>query len=213
MSVTRTLPALCVLALILLVGVPGQARASTVRCSLETAKLPSTCHIDMWARIDRSESLHHFFDPTITRGYYDNAGRPYPLQNGVSLFRVPHFAGVATSATLYYHQSAHQNSASLRVNYLYDAGALSWPADSVAMFWAAWNDTIIIATDVAHTTDGWYSVSLTSQGLQVIDNLGHDSEGGTLFTGWTYRGFDNGTYADVDGAGGNYEPYIDVEYQ
>jgi hypothetical protein len=213
MVTDRILQVLLASAIVLLVGVPGQARASTVDCTVTALLRPPSGHVDMWAAVDLSDSAYHLSSTTITRGYYDEDGRCYPLQNGFCFFRVPDFEGVATACTLHYYQSAHQNSPSLSVNYMYDVGpTFSWPRDTVPAFWYAWNDTIIIATDVAHTTDGWYAVPLTSQGRQVISDLGSRG-GGTLYTGWTYRNLVDGTYADVAGSGSGYEPYIHVVYQ
>jgi hypothetical protein len=208
----RLLPVLLALATIMLVGVPGQACAGTFDCTVANLTGP-TGHIDMWSGVYTIDSAYHRYNPVITRGYYDKDGRCYPLQNGFGAFYVPHFdtTGNIPACTLYYYQSAHSGSADLRVNWAYEVSR--WPTADDILFWAAWDDTPIIATDGTHTTDGaWYAVPLTSEGCGVIADLGsRPSSGEYLYTGWTYHGFVDGTYTDVAGAG-NCAPYIHVVY-
>jgi hypothetical protein len=209
MSVTRTLPALCVLVLIMLVGVPGQARATTWNCPV-TGNRP-TGHVDMWANIWKSDSAYEWHTPEITRGYYEEDGRCYPLQNGYCNLQIPYLDRPAIACTLYYYQTGHQGSASLRVNYMYE-GQGNWPPSDTGLFWYAWNDTITVATDSTRTNDNcWCAVPLTSEGRQVLNNLASCS-GGILYTGWTDHDFVDGDYTDVAGSGSGYAPYIHIVY-
>ncbi len=177
------LPALCVLALIVLVGVPGQARASTLDCTVLGGSQFSG-HVDMWSGVYTIDSAYHRYSPVITRGYHELDSRCYPLQNGFCGFYIPYFDanGNIPACTLYYYQSDHSGSASLRVNWMYDV--LAWSPNDTLLFWAAWNDTLVLATDSTRTTDGaWYKVPLTSEGCGVIGDLGARIGGQNLYTG------------------------------
>jgi hypothetical protein len=127
--------------------------------------------------------------------------------NGFCTFVVPDFEnfGGTPVCSLFYYQSAHNGSADLRVNWLYDIA--TWDPGDEDLFWAAWDDTLIVATDVAQGTNGWHVVALTPAGCaQVLASVGEN-----LITGWTYRSMVSGTYADVTGSGAN-APYIKVVY-
>jgi hypothetical protein len=212
MAINRVLLMLLTSAIILLVGVTGQARASTVDCLVATGIRAPTGHVDMWADIWKSDSAYQKYVTVITRGYYEEDGRCYPLQNGFCVFAIPYLDRPATACTLYYYQTAHQGSASLRVNYMYEIAG-SWPPSDTALFWYAWNDTVVVATDSTHTNNNnWYVVPLTSQGRQAISDIGYTNGGGALCTGWTDHDFVDGDYTDVAGAGSGYAPYIRVVY-
>jgi len=149
--------------------------------------------------------------PLIERGYTEIQDRARPRMNGFSTFEVPYHsdAGGIPSCTLHYYQAAHSGSADLRVNYLYDI--TYWSPSDNDLFWAAWNDTITIATDDAQSTDGWHTVALTLAGNTQVGTMAA-SGGGNLITGWTYRDSVSGTYADVTGSGQN-APFIVAVYQ
>ncbi len=153
MSVKTMLLALGVLAATMLIGVPAQAYAGTFDCTVANVRTP-TGHVDMWSGYYTIDSAYALYSPVITRGYYELDGRCYPLQNGFCVFYVPHFdtTGNIPACTLYYYQSAHNGSASLQVNWMYQIQ--SWLPDLSDLFWAAWDNTYVIATDSTHTTDG-----------------------------------------------------------
>jgi hypothetical protein len=213
----KSLPALIALTVTVLFGLPGQVLATTVDCypTTDPDLRPPTGHVDMWAAVDQSDSAYHLFSYTIRRGYSEYDEVSYPLQNGFCFFDVPELARPAIACTLYYYQTGHQGSAGLRVNWMYgtEGTSFNWPPDSIPAFWYAWNDTVIVATDVSHSTDNaWYAVPLTTEGRQKINDIGYGSGGGPLLTGWTYRDFVDGTYAEVAGFGSGYEPRIHVVY-
>jgi hypothetical protein len=211
MVTNRALLVLLTSATILLVGVPGQACATTWDCQVANIPVPSG-HVDMWADIWKSDSAYQQDTFVITRGYYEEDGRCYPLQNGYCDFAIPHLDRPVIACTLYYYQAEHQGSASLRVNYMYELEG-AWPPSDTDLFWCAWNDTIVVATDSTHTNDdNWYVVPVTSEGRQAINTLRAGALGGTLYTGWTDHDFVDGDYTDVAGFRSGHAPYIRVVY-
>ena len=191
------------------VGLPNNGvRAAMVRttyCYVNT-DTSKTGHVD-WYQTGLMSEYYVRTIPLIKRGYTDSAGLQHPRMNGFCTFDVPEFESpsMAPVCTLFYYQSAHNGSADLRVNYLYDIPR--WNPTDGALFWAAWDDTLIVATDVAQGTDGWHKVALTGAGCGKVLERG----GLTMLTGWTYRGSTSGTYADATGSGDN-APYIKVVY-
>jgi hypothetical protein len=145
----------------------------------------------------------------ITRAYDCYLGdedRAWPRKVGFCHFSVPYFEspGALRACTLYYHQKSHSGSANLLVNM---PPIVSWPGADSAVYWLIWNCTDTAATDITHTTDGWYKVPLTTDACAAI----RDAAGDVFVTGWVYCDSVDGTYTEVDGDG-DYEPYIKVWY-
>ena len=215
MHTYKVLLAFCALAIVMLVGckqpvgLPNyDVRAATIRTTYcYVAGDTAMCgHVD-WYQTYNMGQYYVRTVPLIKRGYTDSAGLQHPRMNGFCTFAVPYFDshGEIPQCTLFYYQSAHNGSADLRVNWL--SSITTWPVSDGSLFWAAWDDEPIMATDVAQGTDGWHSVPLTSEGSgKVLDKAGQ-----ILRTGWTYRGSVSGTYANVTGSGAN-APYIKVVY-
>ena len=218
MSVNRTLVALGVLAAIMLVSCDQSIGSSNSDVRVATTQTTYcyvhenqslTGHID-WFQTNQMSSYYVRSTPLITRGYTDSAGLAHPLTNGFCTFVVPYFesSGGAPVCSLFYYQSSYSGSADLRVNWLYSITL--WDPGDEALFWAAWDDTLIVATDVAQSTNGWHAVPLTAAGCAVVEELAADGPK-NMIAGWTYRGFVSGTHADVTGSGAN-APYIKVVY-
>lgn len=220
----RTVPALIVLAVIMLtgcnqpVGLPStDVHAATV--AVESCYVGSdtllTGHVDWYKGEMPIWDYYVRTYGTITRGYYYYSYlqpyRAHPRKNGFCIFNVPSFTprnGTVLACTLWYYQSAHNGTASLVVKW--PQSITSWPpASDNTLFWAIWNSTDTIAVDTYHAGDGtWYKVPLTSAGGMAV----LECEGGSLVTGWVYPDSTNGTYADVSGVGAN-APYIKVWYE
>jgi hypothetical protein len=212
MCIKRTLPALCVLAAIMLAGLPRQARADDTLRLATGLGVSITGRIDMYAGVGVSDSARHETDGVIGRGYFENnLGLCHPLTVGFCLMSACHLDRVPTSATLHYYQTGHQGSAALSVNWMSSIvfRQQNWfPSDTDRVFWSAWNDDPILTTDVAHSTDNaWYSASFTNEGLEALYEISQD--GITIYPmGWTYRDFEDSTYADVAGYDDDHKPYI-----
>jgi len=191
------------------VGLPGNRvhAASTV---VETCYVASDTalagHVN-WYQTSRTISYYTRSNPLIRRAFTDSAGLAHPLTNGFCAFEVPDFDshGNIPSCTLHYYQSSHSGSADLRINHL--SSITSWNPSDEDLFWAAWDDEPIMATDVAQGTDGWHTVPLTAEGCGVV----FACAGEKLYAGWTYRGGVSGTYANVTGSGAN-APFIIIVY-
>jgi len=190
MSVKRTLLAVGVLAASMLVscnrpiGLPGSevhtASTQTTYCYVADDTVLSG-HVD-WFQTGQINSYYDTSYDLIRRGYTDSAGLAHPRMNGFCTFEVPHFESEGTpECTLFYYQSAHSGSASLRVSWLNQIGGA--PYDYVLVFWNAWNSTYEVTTDAAQS-DGWHAVPLTSWACGKIAQAGGKPYGDAFITGF-----------------------------
>lgn len=209
----RLLLVLALLAVIVPLGLPnGRAYAIHVD-TIRVGGLGLNGHVDWYQGELAIWDYYVRTTPTIKRGYTEVNGRACPRMNGFCTFEVPYHDPMsgAPSCELHYYQSAHNGFADLRVNWLYDI--TYWNPSDNDLFWAIWNDTVIVATDNAQSDDGWHTVALTGSGNSRVGLIAANSpSGGTLLTGWSYRNSVDGTYADVTGSG-QYAPYIVAVYQ
>jgi len=236
MSNYRVLPALCALAVIMLVGCnqpPGlpnnRVRAATVQMeSCYVAANVQSGHIDWYQGVRTIWDHYDWSYPTITRAHYwapyisppPSPRIAWPHTNGYCVFTIPHFEAVngVVACTLYYYQTAHFGSADLLVN-SWDNPLTTWPPaenDSILnlLYWQIWNSYDTVAYDGAHGTDNcWYKVALTPDGYNAIaDTAAAYPGGGTFNTGWVYRGSVDSTYTDVAGYDLDHPPFIKIWY-
>ena len=231
--------ALIALAIVMLVGchepvgVPSDSHAATTQTLYITTDslLNQTGHIDWYQGELTIWDYYTFNTYTITRAfdYYHTPTQPplvdtsraYPRKNGFCVFRIPPFDspnGIPV-CTLYYYQNSHSGSADLLVNAWFEN--IMWPpiyqGDRNTMFWAIWNSTDTVATDVTHANDDcWYKVPLSDWACQAIADSGATGDWTVFYTGWIYPSYmanhgQDGWYTDVSGADA-IPPYIKVVY-
>jgi hypothetical protein len=211
--------ALIALAIIMLVGckrpvgLPNSdvhtATIQTVYCTVGDAEI-LTGHVDHYMDGQTPEGWYSRANPIIRRGYTEVSGYPYPRQHGFCVFTVPEFdsPNEVPTCTLFYYQSAHNGSVNLVVN---EPPVVSWPGGDSTLFKAIENNYDTVATDDAHTSEGWYKVPVTTAASGVIGTIGANG-GGSFTTGWRYPGTTSGIWAEVDGATNDNPPYIKVVY-
>ncbi len=74
-----------------------------------------------------------------------------------------------------------------------------------------WTSNVLMGTDITHDQAGWYKVAFTSAGVNVVIDRGRQDEGGELYAGWVYDGYNSGIWTEVLGSTEyGYTPFIKV---
>jgi len=224
------------------VGVPNDVQTATTHTLYMTTDnfMDPTGHIDWYQPPGETSAVwwyytFNYYEIERAFRYYDQPPLPpdtmlaHPRKNGFYIFRIPPFTcNNPPACTLFYYQDSHNGSPDLLVNAWYPGTEATWPplyqTDLNDYFWAIWNSTDTVATDITHPNDGcWYKVPLTSWACQAIRDSGawhyqHDPNGCAWFwTGWKYPSYSpnhgqHGWFTNVSGYNAN-PPYVKVVYE